>query len=111
MTVRASNAQAAPAANSVIADTGQLAVGSYAVEYSLAAMDTVAVGKGMVVEHRNAANTATVHRLGGCSAGDSVMGDVRRVTVAANERIRVIAGTAAGAASSLYVASISVYPV
>jgi hypothetical protein len=111
LTTRASGNVAAPNANSVVCDSGQLAAGSYAVHYSLAAMDTLAVGKGMIVEHRNANNTSTTHSLGGCVAGGSQVGVVERVTLAANERIRVIAGSAAGAASSRYIAHLSIYPV
>lgn len=109
--VRASGAVAAPAASAVIADTGNLPAGDYLIEWAVAAMDTVAVGKGMVVEHRDAADAVTNFRLGGCVAGDSQSGVSRRITVAANESVRVIAGTAAGAASSLYVASIAAHRI
>lgn len=102
---------AAPAISAVIADTGPLAAGEYYVEFNLFAMDTVAVGKGLVVEHRNAANGATLKILGGAVAGQNGSDEVARLTVAANERIRAIAGTAAGAASSLYGARISVYKI
>lgn len=106
--VRASGEVAAPAIGAVICDTGNLPAGEYLVEYSLAAMDTVAVGKGMRVEHRDAGDANTIHRLGGVVAGGQVAGVLTRVTVAQDESIRVIAGTAAGAASSLYLASVSV---
>lgn len=102
---------AAPAASAVIADTGALTAGSYRVEWCCVAQDTVAVGKGMVVEYRNAANAATLHRLGGCAAGSSEDGETRRITVLVGERIRIIAGTAAGAASSQYIAYLAIYPV
>lgn len=101
---------AAPAIGAVIADTGQLAAGTYLVEICIASMDTVAVGKGILVEHRNAANAATNSVLASCVAGESRTMIVRRLTVAANERIRAVAGPAAGAASSLYSATIAVYP-
>lgn len=110
LTARASAVSAAPGIGAVIADTGALPKGTYCVEWELAAQDTVAVGKGMVVEHRNAANAATVHRLGGCAAAGQIHGKAY-VHIAENERIRVIAGTAAGAASSQYVAAISVYSI
>ena len=97
---------AAPAIGAVQADTGALAAGDYEVHIHLAASDTLAVGKGLIVEHRNAANSATLHRYGACPAGGSIDIDIPRVTIALNERIRVIAGTAAGAASSFYVSSI-----
>lgn len=111
LTIRASGNVAAPTASAVLADTGALVAGSYRVDWFCAALDTLAVGKGCVVEHRNAANNATTHTLGGCVAGTQCTGDVQRVIVATNERVRVIAGTAAGAASSRYLASLSLYPV
>lgn len=97
---------AAPAANAVQADTGALAAGDYDFDIYLSSSDTVAVGKGLVVEHRNAANGATTHNLGSVPAGVALKIELRRYTLALNERIRVIAGTAAGAASSMYVSSI-----
>lgn len=106
---RGSGSSAAPSASAVIADTGALAAGTYLIEFQLAAMDTLAVGKGMVIEHRNAANSATLNQLGGCVAGGSESGTIMRLTVAINERVRVIAGSAAGAASSLYVAHVAAY--
>ena len=74
-------------------------------------MATVAVGKGMVGEIRDAANAATSHRLGGCVAGSSMNGFSAKVTLVLNQRIRIIAGTAAGAASSLYVGHVSAIPL
>ena len=103
---RASAKNAAPAASAVQADTGQLAAGDYDFDIQLLASDTTAVGKGLVVEHRNAANNATLQTLGGCAAPDSIEIHLRRYTMATNERIRVIAGTAAGATSSMYVSAI-----
>lgn len=98
---------AAPSANSVQADTGALVAGDYDFDINLACADTVAVGKGLVIEHRNAANNATTHNLGACTPnGGSVQFRLRRYTIATNERLRVIAGTAAGAASSMYVSAI-----
>jgi hypothetical protein len=97
---------AAPAASAVQADTGALAAGDYDFDVSLCASDSVAVGKGLVLEHRNAANNATVVNLGGIPAGGSERITLRRYTIATNERLRVIAGTAAGAASSMYVSAI-----
>lgn len=97
---------AAPGANAVVADTTQLAAGDYDMDISLAVSDTVAVGKGLVVEHRNAANSATTHNLGACVPGAALQLRLRRYTLALNERVRVIAGTAAAAASSMYVAAI-----
>lgn len=97
---------AAPTASAVQADTGALAAGDYDFTILLSAADTLLVGKGMVIEHRNAANAATLQTLGGVVAGGSENVELRRYTMALNERIRVIAGTAAGAASSMYVSAI-----
>lgn len=96
----------APTASAVQCDTGALTAGDYELEIQLVASDTVAVGKGLVVEHRNAANNANINVLGGCTAGETVDISIARITIATNERIRVIAGTAAGAASSMYISAI-----
>lgn len=95
----------APAANAVQADTGALPAGTYDFIIVLMVSDTVAVGKGLIVEHRNAANGATLAVLGGVSAPESIT-YTTRLTLALNERVRVIVGTVAGAASSRYVSSI-----
>lgn len=96
----------APAANALQATTGALLAGDYDFDIHLCASDTVAVGKGLVVEHRNAADGATLFNLGAVPAGGFMRIELRRYTIATNERIRVIAGTAAGAASSMYVSAI-----
>lgn len=99
---------AAPTANAVQATTGALAAGDYEIRVHLACADTVAVGKGLVVEHRNAADNANINVLGACTPnGGGCDIYIPRITLALNERIRVIAGTAAGAASSMYVSSIA----
>lgn len=95
----------APAANAVQADTGALPAGTYDFIIVLMVSDTVAVGKGLIVEHRNAANGATLAVLGGVSAPESIT-YTTRLTLALNERVRVVVGTVAGAASSRYVSSI-----
>lgn len=97
---------AAPLASAVQADTGALVAGDYDFDIFLCTSDTVAVGKGLVVEHRNAANSATLQTLHAIPAGMSDNIRIRRYTMATNERLRVIAGTAAGAASSMYVSAI-----
>jgi len=102
----ASAKNAAPSASAVQADTGALTAGDYDFDIFMLASDTVAVGKGLVVEHRNASNNATLQTLGGCAAQGNQTVNLRRYTIATNERIRVIAGTAAGAASSMYVSAI-----
>ena len=102
----ASVKSAAPAANAVQATTGALAAGDYDFDIALAVSDTVAVGKGLVIEHRNAADAATLFNLGAVGATEAIQIRLRRYTIALNERIRVIAGTAAGAAASMYVSAI-----
>jgi hypothetical protein len=97
---------AAPGIGAVQADTGALAAGDYDFDVYLVVSDTVAVGKGLVIEHRNAANGATLQTLGGVSTQGELALRFRRYTMAANERLRIIAGTAAGAASSMYVSAI-----
>lgn len=101
-----SAANAAPGISAVQADTAALTAGDYEVYASGMVSDTVAVGKGLVLEHRNAANGATLFNLSGASAEGQISVYFPRITVAASERFRWIAGTAAGAVSSLYVSSI-----
>jgi hypothetical protein len=101
-----SGKSAAPAIGAVQADTGALAAGDYDFDVYLVVSDTVAVGKGLVIEHRNAANGATLQTLGGVSTQGELALRFRRYTMATNERLRIIAGTAAGAASSMYVSAI-----
>ena len=102
----ASVKSAAPAANAVQATTGALTAGTYDFVITCLVSDTVAVGKGLVIEHRNSADAATLQNLGGCVPGDAEQFELRSLVIATNERIRVIAGTAAGAASSMYVSAI-----
>lgn len=110
LTIRHGTRAAAPLANAVLATTGPLAAGSYRVDWNCVAMDTIAVGKGCIVEHRNAADNANIAVLGGCAAGESQSDEEIRVVVATNERIRITTGSAAGAASSLYAGHLAVYP-
>lgn len=101
----------APGIAAVIADTLAFPLpvfieGSYDLDIFLACLEPAVAGHGMIVEHRNAANGATLFNLGGCSAGDSQVIRIRRYAVAQNERIRVIAGGVAGVAGSQYIATI-----
>lgn len=103
---------AAPAANAVLADTGPLPAGSYHVEWNCGSADTVAVGKGCVIAHRNDANGADIRVIGVVGANGFGHGKVSRLTITvANQRVVIRAGTAAGAASSLYAGNIQAYPV
>ena len=97
----------APAASAVQADSGALPAGDYEFVINLMVSDTVAVGKGLIVEHRDATNASTLRVLGGASPnGGAVSMTIPKMTIVQNERIRVIAGTAAGAASSRYISCI-----
>lgn len=101
----------APAAGAVVADTGNLAAGSYRVEISLAIAGASAAGKDMRVEHRNAADGANIRTLGGVAAGGSVSLTLPRVTIAEGESLRAVAGAVAGAVSETYHALIVAYPL
>lgn len=103
----AAGTSTAPGASTVVADTGQLAAGTYRLEATLGFSDTLAAGKHIMVEHRNAANNAIVATLALCPAG-AAMGDfvVSRLVVALNERVRAITGSVVGAAGSVAQASI-----
>jgi hypothetical protein len=97
----------APIAAAVIA----LPAGDYLLEIDCDASAVAAAGKGLQIEHRNAANAATIKQLGGCTGGASRAILVRRISLAANERIRVIVGAVAFAASETAIASIRAYPI
>jgi len=100
----------APVAGAVIADTGQLAAGDYVVVYALSVADTVAVGKRIDVQHRDAANAATLKILSSVATGTGMWGETKRFAIATNERVRAVNGVA-GAASSVYTASIGAWRV
>jgi hypothetical protein len=95
-----------PGAAAVICDTGALSAGEYDFYFAMSESDTAAAGKGLIVEHRNAANSATLQTLGGCPAGDSSAFSLQGYGVGDQERIRVVQGGVAGAASSEAAASI-----
>lgn len=99
----------APGAAGVVADTGPLAAGTYLLELNLAASALAAAGKHIQVEHRNAANAATINTLAGCAGGQMFSSIVGRIVIAANERIRAVIGAVAFAASEGAIASIRAY--
>lgn len=102
----------APAAAAVLADTGALAAGIYDVDIMMAVADTLAVGKGIVIEHRDAPNTGFVNAgLAGCPAGNGSQFNAKGIVVQLNERIRASVMAQAPAALSQYVVSISVRKV
>lgn len=90
----------------VLADTGALPAGVYDIEINLVVADAVIAGAGSFIEHRNAANAATVKDLGGQAGAGSAQIKLENYRLAANERIRVVGGSAANGAGSLSVASI-----
>lgn len=99
----------ASVAEAVIADTGNLAAGSYRVEITMGHSGVSAAGKHLVAEHRNAADSATNHTLGICPSGGAIGLVLDRVEVAANESIRVKMGAVAAAASEVAQAMIRAY--
>jgi hypothetical protein len=96
----------ASAIGAVIADTGALAAADYDFDIKIAGGGAVLAGKVLIVEHRNAANAATLQSLamvGGDATAEVLL---RRYTLALNERIRVIVGAVAFAAAERSLAAI-----
>lgn len=111
MHLRVSGTVTGAAAGAVVCDTGPVASGgTFLLEAALAAFETPTNGRGLVVEHRDAANGATVATLAGCPTSSSVSVRVLRVRLGAGERVRVVAGAAA-AAAAVYVAAVTLYAV
>lgn len=106
--VSARTATAVPAATQTVS-TGALLAGDYLVEVSMGYVDTPLAGKGLTCEHRNAAGNGTVTELGICPAGATFAQWYNRITVAANETIRVMSLAIAGAAGAEASATIRVY--
>lgn len=102
----ASGRVVAAAAAALIADTGALAAGAYRVEFTVGLSGALAAGKGIDLEHRDAANAATLRNLAHCPGGQMVDGVIERIVLAANERIRAVQGAVAGEAASVSHASI-----
>lgn len=100
----------APAAAALVVDTGALAAGDYRVEYTVGYADTLAAGKAAALEHRDAANAANLHTVV-CPAGAVLSDVIERVTLAANERLRVVNRAVAGGVGSVLAASIRVTPL
>jgi hypothetical protein len=99
--VQGSAEVAAPAAAAVIATTGALAAGVYLIEIALGYSGVAAAGKHITAQHRNAGDSANVALLGLCPAGATQHIVFRRVVLAANEFVRVVAGAVAGAAGEV----------
>lgn len=98
----------APAANAVVVDTGPLEAGTYRVEAEIAFADTLAAGKLAQLQLRDAANANTVHGAA-VVAGQSRALLWAGVQLKANERVRVVNGGVAGAASSVLHGAIRLY--
>lgn len=105
----ASGETTASIAAAVVADSGALAAGTYRVEITLGFSGAPAAGKHITVQHRNAADAATLQSLGLCPAGESATILLERVVVAANERIRAVIGAVAAAAAEVTQAQIRAY--
>lgn len=89
-------------ANVVLGDSGDLVAGTYRVRWALVFNDLPATNKGLILQHRDAADAATVEQLAYCPA--DTRGYARGetlISVAANESVRLISDSAAGAASSV----------
>lgn len=100
------------AGGAVLADTGALPAGRYNFIIRLAQADVIAAGVGLFIEHRNAANGATVKDLGGLTpGGGGAEFEIDNYDLVANERVRVVGGSAASGAASLQVAAIGVQKV
>jgi hypothetical protein len=111
LTVSNGSQAVAPAGGAVLADTGPLAAGDYLIEIEAGSADTLAAGKGIRIEHRNAANAANIVQGAVIPAGAYASIRWGRVTLATNERVRATVAGVAGAASSEYGAHIRAYKI
>lgn len=93
----------------LIADSGPLPAGTYFVEIAMGGSGVGAAGKHLQIEHRNAANAATLMAKGICPYGGSTLMVFERVVIALNERIRVVQSGVAGAAGEVAHARVAVY--
>lgn len=94
----------APAAGTVLADTGQLTAGNWFIFVQCASDDTVQ--NWVQVVHRNAANNADIELCDlGISAGPVPQGRSAYFTLVLNERV-VVRNSKVGSAGKTYQASI-----
>jgi predicted component of type VI protein secretion system len=100
---------AAATAGTVVADTGALVAGTYIVEVIASIFGVPTAGVGLEIQHRNAANSANVSVLGGTSPAGDLDTAIGEVTIAANERIRVVVGAVALPATTTATASVRAY--
>lgn len=99
---------AAPAASTVVADTGALTPGVYMVTVVTGSDDSLAAGKVFLVQHRNAANAANAESLAALPVDKPASVTFPEVTIADGERIRVVTGATAAVAATTYGAYIFV---
>jgi len=92
----------APAVNTVLADTGQLAAGIFDIfaNISSAGVATAGTGASIALEHRNAANNATLAvllQIAVTTVGNNNWGNLPQTgyTIAQDERLRAIVLTQA----------------
>jgi hypothetical protein len=104
-TAHATGQATALGANVVLADSGAMAADNYEVIVHVGSSATAGVGQYLLVEHRNAANTATLHRHVVPAPGEGIW-RIPKMALAATERIRVVGGPTAGTAASLQTADI-----
>jgi hypothetical protein len=91
-----------PAINTVIADTGPLAAGTWAFLVMISVLDSAGAGAVCDLQHRNAANAANIwdqETYSSTNAPCNMQQFVFAKTMAANERLRAINLTAGTAAS------------
>ena len=108
--VQTYNRATAPAANTVLADTGALLPGVYEVRVEVGTDDSAAAGKYIEVQHRDSGNATTLHgKLCPAPAHDTYL--VARMTIADGERIRCVSGPTAAVAATIWTTDIRVRPV
>lgn len=99
----------APTASQVIADSGPMAAGTYYLEITMAFDGAAAAGKALKASHRDSTNTTILTALGRCPCGGAMGIGAERIVLAANERVRVINDSVAGAAGEVAQAQIRLY--
>ena len=77
------------AVNTIFLDTGALVAGTYDFDINLSCFGALTAGLGVIVEHRNAANSATLQTIAACQQGGTFSFKITNYVIATNERIRV----------------------
>lgn len=90
----------ASAIGAVICDSGPMPAGKYLVEIRASASCVRTAGKQLQVEHRNAANAATINILS-ATPGEPLVTETFRIVLALNERIRIVVGAVAMGAGEI----------